>query len=96
MMKSTDHVIKPAIGRKPHRGFEKTVHNPCPNCGMGDLTVYFESGSPRKVGALCYSCGLVGFFARNDFFELGRISKTYGRGLSSSYLETVRRLVRTC
>jgi hypothetical protein len=79
MMRRTDHAIKAGSGRRPRRGFEKTLRNPCPNCGIGDLTVYFESGSPRRVGALCYSCGLVGFFARNEFFELGRLSKTFGR-----------------
>jgi predicted RNA-binding Zn-ribbon protein involved in translation (DUF1610 family) len=82
-------MIRPASERRPHRGFEKTVHNPCPNCGIGDLTVYFESGSPRKVGALCYSCGLLGFFAQNRFFELGRISETRTRR-SSPYSENGR------
>jgi len=75
MMRRGGHMIRPASERRLDRGYEKTLHNPCPNCGIGDLTVYFESGSPRKVGALCYSCGLVGFFAQNRFFELSRISE---------------------
>jgi len=79
MMKRSGHLIKPGSVRMTRGSFEKTLHNHCPNCGISDLTVYFEFGSTRKVGALCYSCGLVGFFARNDFFELGRISKAYGR-----------------
>jgi len=74
-------MIRPATARRRRRSFEKTVHNPCPNCRTCDLAVYFESGSPRKVGALCYSCGLVGFFAQNRFFELSRISEN-DRGLS--------------
>lgn len=74
-------MIRPASERRRRRGFEKTFHNQCPNCGIGDFTVYFESGSPRKAGALCYSCGLVGFFAQNRFFELSSISENR-RGLS--------------
>ena len=79
MMRRADNALKSAHKRNTNPRFEKAVHNPCPNCGNRDLTVYFESGSPRKVGALCYSCGLVGFFARNDFFELGTISRAFGR-----------------
>ena len=79
MMRRGGDMVRLASARRPHHGFEKTVHNPCPNCGIGDLAVYFEEGSSRKLGALCYSCGLVGFFARNDFFALGKISRTYWR-----------------
>jgi hypothetical protein len=75
MMKRGDHPSRMAKHRNVRPGFEKTIHNRCPSCGSSELTVYFESGSPRKVGALCYSCGTVGFFARRSFFELGRISK---------------------
>jgi hypothetical protein len=75
MMKRGDHPNRTARHRNLRPSFEKTVHNLCPICGSPEFTVYFESGSPRKVGALCYSCGIVGFFARNSFFELGRISK---------------------
>jgi hypothetical protein len=52
MMRRGGHMIRPASERRPCHGYEKTVHNPCPNCGIGDLTVYFEEGSSRKVGAL--------------------------------------------
>jgi predicted RNA-binding Zn-ribbon protein involved in translation (DUF1610 family) len=83
MMKRGDHPNRTARHRNVRPTFEKTVHNLCPNCGSSEFTVYFESGSPRKVGALCYSCGTVGFFARNNFFELGRVSK--GTKLTSSH-----------
>jgi hypothetical protein len=83
MMKRGDHHNTTARHRHIRPSFEKTVHNLCPICGSPELTVYFESGSPRKVGALCYSCGTVGFFARNNFFELGRISE--GPKLTSSH-----------
>lgn len=73
MMKRADLRIRSACHGSPRVTFEKTVHNRCPNCGGADLAVYFRSGSRRKVGALCYSCGMVGFFARNNFFELARI-----------------------
>lgn len=75
MMKRGDHPNRVARHRSIRPSFEKTIHNLCPSCGSTEFTVYFESGSPRKVGALCYSCGTVGFFARNNFFELGRVSK---------------------
>jgi hypothetical protein len=75
MMKRGDHPDRVARHRSIRPSFEKTIHNLCPSCGSTEFTVYFESGSPRKVGALCYSCGTVGFFARDNFFELGRISK---------------------
>ena len=74
MMKRDDHSHRVTRHRSTRQGFEKTLHNPCPSCGSPELAVYFESGSPRKVGALCYSCGTVGFFARKNFFQLGRIS----------------------
>jgi predicted RNA-binding Zn-ribbon protein involved in translation (DUF1610 family) len=73
-MKRTGYAFS-SRGRKYGRsGFEKTTHNPCPSCGSSELTVYFRSGSPQKVGAYCHSCGLVGFFAQNHFFELERIT----------------------
>jgi len=74
MMRKGGHPMKPPGHRDLRPGFEKTTHNLCPSCGGSDLTVYFRSGSSQRVGAYCYSCGLVGFFARNDFFELGRIA----------------------
>jgi len=74
MMKRADHGIRSASHRSPRLSFEKTVHNRCPNCGGANLAVYFRSGSRRKVGALCYSCGMVGFFDRDNFFELGRVT----------------------
>lgn len=74
MMKKGDHLMRSPSRGKARLSFEKTIHNTCPNCGSTDLAVYFKSRSPRKIGAYCYSCGLVGFFARNDFFELGRIT----------------------
>jgi hypothetical protein len=72
MMRRDGHTTRSRT-RRVHRAFDKTTHNLCPRCKSHDLAVYFNSGSPRKVGALCYSCGLVGFFARNDFFEIGKL-----------------------
>ena len=73
-MKRGGHVIRQLSHRGLRPGFEKTTHNLCPSCGNADLTVYFKSASRVRVGAYCYSCGLVGFFARNEFFELGRMT----------------------
>jgi len=76
MMKRADHPSRVTIKHRNARPtFEKTIHNLCPSCGSTQFTVYFESGSPRKVGAQCYSCGTVGFFARNNFFQIGRIPR---------------------
>jgi RNase P subunit RPR2 len=73
-MKKTDHTVRPPNRRSLHPGFEKTTHNLCPRCRTRDLTVYFRSKSPRRVGAYCHSCGLVGFYAKNGFFELGKLA----------------------
>jgi len=75
-MKRGGHPNRVTRHRNNRPSFEKTIHNPCPSCGSSELTVYFESGSPRKVGALCYSCGTVGFFARNRFYKIARFAKT--------------------
>jgi len=85
MMKGASHGPKLSRAKKAGPGFEKSVHNLCPGCGTNDLTVYFELGRSRKVGALCYSCGLVGFFARNDFFQLKAVTRS---------LRAHRRIVR--
>lgn len=77
-MKKHDHAMRPLSHKNTRSGFEKTIHNVCPSCGKADLTVYFRSGSRNGVGAYCHSCGMTGFFARNDFFELGRITPNLG------------------
>lgn len=89
MMKRGDHPSRVAKHRNGRPSFEKTIHNPCPNCGRDRFTVYFESGSPRKVGALCYSCGTVGFFARDNFFQIGRIPTERRRVTGHRVLEVV-------
>jgi predicted RNA-binding Zn-ribbon protein involved in translation (DUF1610 family) len=89
MMKRGDHPSRVARHRNVRPSFEKTIHNLCPTCGSTQFTVYFESGSPRKVGALCYSCGTVGFFARDNFFQIGRISTKHGRLADHRALEVV-------
>jgi len=89
MMKRSDHPSRLTKHRNVRRGFEKTTHNLCPSCGSGQFTVYFESGSPRKVGALCYSCGTVGFYARNNFFQIGRIPMKHRRLTGHHALEVV-------
>jgi len=76
MMKGAGHGPKLPRSRKADPSFDKSIHNLCPGCGTNDLTVYFESAHSRKIGALCYSCGLVGFFARNDFFQLKPITRS--------------------
>jgi len=76
MMKGAGHGPKLSRAKKADPSFEKSVHNLCPGCGTDGLTVYFESGHSRKVGALCYSCGLVGFFARNDFVQLRAVTRS--------------------
>ena len=78
-MKRDDRSARVVRHRGARQSFEKTLHNPCPQCGSPELAVYFETGSPRKVGALCYSCGTVGFFARKNFFQLGKIMPGNGR-----------------
>jgi len=89
MMKRSDQPSRPAKHRNVRPNFEKTIHNPCPTCGSVQFTVYFESGSPRKVGALCYSCGTVGFFARDNFFQIGRIPMKHRRVAGHRVLEVV-------
>jgi len=89
MMKRGDHHGRLVRHRNIRPSFEKTVRNPCPSCGRSEFTVYFESGSPRKVGALCYSCGTVGFFARNNFFQIGRIPRKHGQIAGYRNLEIV-------
>jgi len=74
-MKKSGHAISSGGCKYGRSGFEKTTHNPCPTCGSSELTVYFRSGSSQKVGAYCHSCGLVGFFAQNHFFELEGITR---------------------
>ncbi|MCJ7456116.1 hypothetical protein MUP07_05140 [Candidatus Bathyarchaeota archaeon] len=75
MMKGANQGPKLSRAKKTGPSFEKSDHNLCPGCGTDGLTVYFESGHSRKVGALCYSCGLVGFFARNDFVQLRAVTR---------------------
>jgi predicted RNA-binding Zn-ribbon protein involved in translation (DUF1610 family) len=89
MMKRGDHPSRVTKHRNVRPSFEKTIHNLCPNCGSTQFTVYFESGSPRKVGALCYSCGTVGFFARDNFFQIGRIPMKHRRLAGHRALEVV-------
>jgi predicted RNA-binding Zn-ribbon protein involved in translation (DUF1610 family) len=89
MMKRGDHPSRVAKHRNVRPTFEKTIHNLCPTCGSTQFTVYFESGSPRKVGALCYSCGTVGFFARDNFFQIGRIPMKQRRLAGLHALEVV-------
>ncbi len=82
-MKRVEHALGSASHRSARADFEKIIHNLCPRCGCTDLAVYFRSGSRQKVGAFCYSCGLVGFFARDDFFQLGKmpnVHRTIPRG----------------
>jgi len=80
-MRREGHGIRLANHRTIRPVFEKTTNNVCPNCGDTGLAVYFKSDTQRRIGALCYSCGLVGFFADDSFFELGRIPKTHGHVL---------------
>jgi len=89
MMKRADHPNRVTKHRNARPSFEKTIHNICPNCESARFTVYFESGSPRKVGALCYSCGTVGFFARDSFFQIGRIRTRHRRLAGHRALEVV-------
>jgi len=89
MMKRGDHPSRVAKHRNVRPSFEKTIHNLCPSCESPQFTVYFESGSPRKVGALCYSCGTVGFFARDNFFQIGRIPMKHRRLTGHRALEVV-------
>jgi len=89
MMKRADHPSRVVRHRNVRPTFEKTIHNLCPSCGSAQFTVYFESGSPRKVGALCYSCGTVGFFARDNFFQIGRIPTKHRRLTGHRALEVV-------
>jgi hypothetical protein len=89
MMKRGDHPSRMAKHRNVRPSFEKTIHNLCPSCGSSRFAVYFESGSPRKVGALCYSCGTVGFFARDNFFQIGRLPAKHRRVAGHRALEVV-------
>lgn len=56
---------------------EKIPNNICPECSNAEFAIYFKSGSAKKLGGLCYSCGLVGFFALDYFFTIGRINSPF-------------------
>jgi hypothetical protein len=41
---------------------EKTTGHICPRCRRPSLNVYYEDDADVKLGALCESCGLKGYY----------------------------------
>jgi len=42
---------------------EKSSGNRCPRCSKDSLNVYYEEDSGFRLGAVCQSCGLKGYFS---------------------------------